>query len=211
MKESPILFSGPMVRAILEGRKTQTRRVIKFPKHTYDPIGEASWIKSVHQDGGGNWVAWSTAEPGLAEFTKKAYPNGEGFKCLYGVPGDRLWVRETFAEAGHDLITYKADGTTRQVDRELDNKTSQWRPSIFMPRWASRITLEITSIGVQRLQDITEADAIAEGVTLPSNPVTMYPGIYRDAYAHLWDSLNAKRGHSWATNPWAWVIEFRKV
>ena len=87
MKEQPILFSGEMVRAILEGRKTQTRRVIKFPRQKLDP--DISWIKSVHQDGKGNWIGWSFESEDLADQTKRLYPNGEGFPCPYGQPGDK--------------------------------------------------------------------------------------------------------------------------
>lgn len=120
MAEYPILFNGEMVRAILDGRKTMTRRVIRFPKGTFRP--NVDWVRSVHEDGGGNWVAWSTDEPGLAEFTKQAYPYGEGFRCPYGQPGDTLYLRETWriaswdAENGDWKIQYKADMATRQFD-----------------------------------------------------------------------------------------------
>jgi len=160
--EHPILFSGPMVRAILEGRKTQTRRVVKIPLHGEE---DASWVKSIHQDGGGNWIAWSTDAPATAEFTKKAYPNGEGFKCPYGQVGDRLWVRETFVlnrdadKKGQPPCFYRADWNAVGYENSSPSK-----PSIFMPRNFSRITLEITNVRVGRLQEISQADAIAEGL-----------------------------------------------
>jgi hypothetical protein len=148
MKERPILFSAPMVRAILDGRKTQTRRVIKEKLMR----GEGAHVNN----------------------------------CQYGKPGDRLWVRETFCY--HDYLArylYKADGVTGV----------KWKPSIFMPRIASRIMLEITGIRVERLQDISEEDAIAEGWPKSS-----------DWYRSLWESINGQG--SWVLNPWVWVIEF---
>lgn len=219
-KEHPILFSGPMVRAILEGRKTQTRRVVRIPLHG-EP--DASWVKSIHQDGGGNWVGWSIDAPATAELTKKAYPNGEGFKCPYGRVGDRLWVRETFALL-NDLRTkdpgvyalqvggfFRAEHPTGLYND--DGSDLMWRPSIFMPRRLSRLTLEITNIRVERLQQISEADAIAEGVDLVSmKDVPRQATLSRRAdYKQLWDKINAKRGYSWASNPWVWVVEFKRL
>jgi len=176
MKERPILFSGQMVRAILEGRKTMTRRVIK-PQ----PVG-----------------AW--AAPGKTA-------------CPYGQPGDRLWVRETFAtlcpgsyeeekpRAGaHQDIRYKA--SDRMADCSADIRGYRWRPSIFMPRWASRINLEITAVRVERVKDISINDAHAEGMT-----GTHTLGDFRE----LWDSINSKRGHGWDANSWVWVVEFKRV
>jgi hypothetical protein len=186
MKERPILFSAPMVRAILEWRKTQTRRVIN--RHPLIDCGMSdAYIK--HPD---NHV--------IAD-------------CKYGRPGDRLWVRETFSQTGRDLITYRADNITRQLDFLLDTwLSSAWRPSIFMPRWASRITLEITGVRVERVQEITHNDACIEGA--PSDPELNNRGtgsIYIDWYADLWDKLNAKNGYSWASNPLVWVISFSVV
>lgn len=126
-------------------------------------------------------------------------------------PGDRLWVRETWYCAGVDEsdgypVRYR-EGATVQEDVSIS-----WRPSIFMPRWASRITLEITGVRVERLQDITEEDAKEEGVP----PMIFSDGgygkpDYRDGFRQLWDSINAKRGFGWDVNPWVWVIEFRRV
>ena len=173
MKERPILFSAPMVRALLAGTKTQTRRIIK-PQH----------LAFFNQD----------AAAMLSDWNERPLP--------YGQPGDRLWVRETFGhfECNQHFkpgcnVYYRADGNCLELE--------PWRPSIHMPRWASRITLEITSVRVERLQDISEADAIAEGVyTDPACPAY-------DAYAQLWDEINGLG--SWEANPWVWVIEFRRL
>lgn len=208
IKERPILFSAPMVRAILKGRKTQTRRVIKFPKHSYTP--DTSWIKSVHEDGGGNWVAWSNDGPQHAAFTKKQYPNGEGFRCPYGKAGERLWVRENFYVLGWlrgklikpEPIHYAAD-----IANSSEAEDYTLRPSIFMPRWASRILLGVTGVRVERLQDISEEDAEAEGVDfIPLAPAAL---THRTAYAGLWNKINNKT--PWASNPWVWVVEFKRL
>ena len=152
MKERPILFSGEMVRAILDGRKKQTRRVVK-----------------------------------LATF-----PNI--FKCPYGKPGDRLWVRETFMPMPH----LNAKVFYRATDRLVGGR---WRPSIFMPRALSRITLEITAIGCEPLNDISENDACWEGIQIPEDHD------YIGAYRNLWESINGVG--SWEKNPWVWVIVFK--
>lgn len=202
MKERPILFSGEMVKAILDGRKTQTRRVMK-PQPI---IGEGGSMVDL-----GN--GWAVLDGIMA---------GE-WNCPYGKPGDRLWVRETWRAGGiyadimkiadlnpaaDEHIHYRAD--------EQDSGVDVWRPSIHMPRWASRITLEVTDIRVERVQDISETDVGAEGIestlTDPNtgNVVERCPGD-RWAFAGLWDSINAKRGYSWESNPWVWVVEFKRV
>jgi hypothetical protein len=217
MSERPMIFSGDSVRAILDGRKTQTRRVIKFPVEKLAISKDKSWIKAVYQDGGGNWIGWSCDSPDLAEFTKKAYPSGEGFRCTYGVPGDRLWVRETWKEIidqglGHNSVVYRAsDGAW------LGEK---WRSPIFMPRWASRITLKIINIRAERLQEISELDAISEGIEKINNHPHWawkdYTGNGQDlspifSYQSLWDTLNAKRGYPWESNPFVWVIGIKRI
>lgn len=171
MTERPILFSGEMVRAILEGRKTQTRRVMKPQPDTEFPC---------------------------------VYDR----ECLYGIPGDRLWVREAFSIYDHPegpVCFYKAD---HPQDEYL-----KWRPSIHMPRWVSKILLEITDIRVERLKDISEEDAKAEGVVIGVEEfkVTGTDRPYKLAYSLLWDLINAKRGFGWDVNPWVWVIEFKRV
>jgi hypothetical protein len=173
MKDSPILMSGPMAKAILEDRKTMTRRVVK-PQ-------PASWVQELS-----NWY-----QDGMPE-------------CPYGIPGDRLWVRETFSarrtingKIHNDMpVIYRADGG-------LADASCGWRPSIFMPRWASRITLEITDVRVERLQEITEEDCISEGLKL-------LQGGIRSEFAVLWDSINGKT-YPWASNPWVFVIAFRRL
>jgi hypothetical protein len=197
VKERPILFSAPMVRALLEGRKTQTRRVVKFrvtgpnPPQTLDFYDGDKWKGTCHEDG----------------------RSGNALKlCPYGVPGDRLWVRETWSMAKscnvHEPF-YRADGEAsgRQTTLSYHEREARWRPSIFMPRWASRITLEVTDVRVERLQEISEADALAEGAKQhqDKDPDYGYAGWYRA----LWESINGP--DSWAANPWVWVIEIKRV
>lgn len=227
MRERPILFSGPMVRAIMSGTKNQTRRIVKFGKHERWPED----LRSAHQDGQGNWIFWDADTPDLAEFTKKAYPNGGGYPCPYGIPGDSLlWVRETWAtnydldhvkpsnlEPYHHLtpIYYKADGPNLHNGYELGYLAKSWRPSIYMPRWASRLTLEVTGVRVERVQDISEADAIAEGVEswaaayCSRNPENKLDPV--EYFGLLWNSINSARGYGWENNPWVFVVEFRRI
>lgn len=183
-RERPILFSGPMVRAILEGHKTQTRRVVRWPFSGQPNADE--------MDNAGDCVT--------------IIARGKFVKCPFGEVGDRLWVRETFA-------TYSGDGGTSgllyRADPMFDTTTVfdwTWKPSIHMPRWASRLSLEITQVRVERIQDITEEDAQAEGRTLQDFG-SGGPGYF----PHTWDALNAKRGFSWEANPWVWVIGFGVV
>jgi len=196
MKERPILFSAPMVRAILEGRKTMTRRVIKNP----DLIKEVCDGIPMFEDSFGNWHETAT-------------------RCPYGQPGDRLWVRETFdyGLSTKSGIAYRAtskwedfeDGTPKDFDE------IKWKPSIHMPRWASRLTDEITAIRVERLQDISEEDALAEGVERFTSGWKNYtdPTVCcqtaRASFFTLWESINGPG--SWNANPLAWVIEFKMV
>ena len=196
-KERPILFSAYMVRAILEGRKTQTRRVIK-----HVPAGTAH--------------IWNDGAEWNVENAAKALWVG-ALRCPYGQPGDRLWVRETWQQFG-DTFAYFA------TDTDVFPET-KWRPSIHMPRAASRILLEITDIRAQRLHDITEADAIAEGLhsVIPNGgPNTVYhdyqTGIWLSpkmlnnpiaSYRTLWEKINGSG--SWEQNPWVWVISFTPI
>lgn len=186
MKERPILFSGEMVRAILDGRKTQTRRVVK-PQP--------------------NLLRWCPIQSGRYDGWDDEH--GNPYPCPYGVPGDQLWVRETCLihckprrlEPKGEVV-YKADFP--------DEATAEpgWNPSIFMPRWASRIQLEITNIRVERVQNISIPDAVAEGIRVITDPECPEPD---ERYRVLWDTINAKRGYSWETNPWVWVIEFKRI
>lgn len=242
VRERPILFSGAMVRAILDGTKTQTRRVVK-PQPNAGPNGEMV-------DLGGGW--------GLLDGDL----SGE-WRCPYGAPGDRLWVRESWQDV-HPLqadgrysqegragipgpppvayrTIYRADGEYARLHfqreaplhpyRELcsgsscerdhvhpEERYTGWCPSIHMPRWASRLTLEITDVRAERVQAISEADARAEGVERHDDDGATYYGPFGKGHAsavvefrRLWDSLNAARGHGWDANPWVWAITFRRL
>ena len=191
MKERPITFTAPEVRAILEGRKTQTRRVVN-PQP----------LKGV--------CACPYCASGFAHLDTTAMPDGKhGCSCqeirkTYGTEGDRLWVRETHAQA---LI---ADGKASILGFRATAgamwKETKWRPSIHMPRWASRVTLEITNVRVERLQDISETDAISEG----TEGGGAHPDFWVGAFAEAWDA-NHKSSHAWETNPWVWGITFKRV
>jgi hypothetical protein len=212
--ERPIIFSGAMVRAILEGRKTHTRRVVK-------PQPEGPFSLWPNDD---SHLEWSDV------VTNTDYYVACGL-CPYGKPGDRLWVRETFNVGWLDggKVLYRADGGSAKEAGYPSEPV--YKPSIHMPRWASRLTLEIASVKVERVQDISEADAIAEGVETDKHGCTFYaPGVlYTDisgqqargikpfrrakqAFEDLWESINRDReGCSWYENPWVWVIEFRRA
>ena len=205
-----------MVRAILDGIKTMTRRVI-----TPQP-GDKIWE---HQFPSGIW-GW------MSNLSHK-YGMSTAHLCPYGGVGDRLWVRETWywncvnpiesepLEHRSSFIAYRADGEFAEQFQNWE-KDDKWRPSIFMPRWASRITQEITSLRVERLQDITWEDTHKEGILRfdrdnpdPTNSGMGYnrgasglPMRYESiaAFMDLWDSINAKRGYGWERNPWVWVI-----
>ncbi len=206
MKERPIIFNGEMVRAILEGRKTMTRRVVKPPFE-------------IHPNG---YITRRQGDERLCPYI-----------CPYGQPGDRLWVRETFNWSGDnellpgephkkcpertgytsDNVVWAADG----YDEHPQYGKALWRPSIHMPRWASRITLEIVSVRVERVQEISERDAMREGIIQLSGA-----GLWKDyqcdktgfaypsqSFRSIWDSIYAQRGFAWSANPWVWVIEFK--
>jgi hypothetical protein len=201
-RERPILFTGPMVHAILEGRKTQTRRAMKpQPERIPGMQGRMRWEK------GGRFVAWT---PGIHDGPVSYSP--------YGEPGDKLWVREAWCRAEQDWeAVYRADMADHEIQEEAKVRRqcpqlcrdyqNGWRASIFMPRWASRITLEVTGVRVQPLNDICRADIIEEGAPNPGGP--QREGAYHRWYRDLWESING--AGSWALNPWVWVIEFRRV
>lgn len=215
MKEIPILFSGEMVRGILEGRKTQTRRVVK---------PQPQLISGRFEFSGNQEDAWPEPQVWLA-----LTPSGKFglnrppyYRCPYGAPGYQLWVRETWCQY-IDVMSGKREDV-RLAYRATDEMQfpMKWRPSIHMPRWASRITLEVTRVRVERLQEISEEDLKAEGLALPSPYIGVGFGgeviesehIDKDPwhwFAELWDSLNAKRGYGWEANPWVWVIEYKRV
>lgn len=197
MKKRPILMSAPMVRALLDGSKTQTRRALRMPH--------------------GLWETSSSGD--LVPIPAS---------CPYGKPGDRLWVRE--AHAIVPRTAYRCSEGVEQVLRPDDDHDAaiyregwtrsrsgfSWRPSIHMPRWASRITLEITGVRVERLQDISEADAMAEGICKYDNGTFGLddPGACMGtsaiiAYMRLWEHINGPG--SWEANPWVWVVSFRRI
>lgn len=180
MKERPILFSAPMVRAILERRKTQTRRALK-PKF---PL-----VDVIPAPGKKRGVEWYGAKQVPLQEEGDAYR----FRCRLGAPGDRLWVRETWGEfrSRPGFPVYRAD------DPLALGASNPWRPSIFMPRAYSRLTLEIQRVRCQRLNDISLADTRAEGVRSKSE------------YALLWDSINGDGAYM--ANPWVWAIDFRII
>lgn len=210
MRERPILFSGPMMRAILDKRKTQTRRPVK-PQ----PVAVAN----------GTTMPWDGDPEDLFRLLEKI-----GRTCPYGAPGDRLWLRETWAAltpgsyedsprpAPGDVMRYRAS----EPDYDAHTRGHRWRPSIHMPRWASRITLEVTAVRVERLQEISEADARAEGSdclisdntteadrSLLDLPLYENGSPYRNGFALLWESINGDG--SWDANPWVWVVDFTRT
>lgn len=225
IEEHPILFNGEMVRSLLLGQKTQTRRVVK-PQPNHRPI-LAAYGLTIGADptkDGSEWLDADSIKPGIP------------MKCPYGKIGDLLWVRETWAAdcafdrlAPSDIpndssLLYLADGeSTGIVAFDWGKK----RPSIFMLRWASRIVLEVVDVRIERLNDISEADAKSEGVgaidcvDLDDNDLDLIIDLplkaqhrgwkYRNGFAALWDSINAKQGLGWEANPWVWVIEFEVI
>lgn len=253
VKEKPILFSGSMVRAILDGRKTQTRRLVTPAagrQSTWldiDLLSRSPRAKMAVLDDGRNGAQF--AHP-LAGQTIDGLVHDEWsplgwVPCPYGAAGDHLWVKETFAPAdrwadGYDrddptLVAYAADGKVLNVEDGADKwlydgwehymhwhalKERKWKPSIFMPRWASRITLRVTGVRVERLQAITRADARAEGVTSldayhdyldHADAIGVGTGdAEQKVFASLWDSINGHRA-PWDSDPWVWVINFERV
>ncbi len=219
----PILFKSDMVRAILEGRKTETRRIFKK-----QPTGLFQRI--AHTLGYPASLGWLRAG-----FGEKEDPNF--YKCPYGRVGDRLWVRETVCIAPRNwappdqcisdddgyyhFVKYRATDPDEDVMRDYKLK---WTPSIFMPRWASRIILEITEISVERVKDITDTGCVNEGLIQDwdgSHHWYQFPEGHKEfnsasqnpkyAFRLLWDSINEKRGYSWQSNPWGWVIKFKLI
>jgi hypothetical protein len=215
IKEQGLLFSTPMMLALVNGTKSMTRRSIKPAPPVW-----ASHVRVVGPD----QFCWTDSAEATDHWPEKP------MACFYGRPGDLLWARETWRceiKAGQVVIHYQADNATRAIDltvldehelvqvRRWAGKKTGWNPSIHMPRWASRVTLEITAVRPERLQEISEEDAIAEGVGGDfGNYTSFQPDIPSFAYAKnsyrsLWESL-AGPG-SWNANPWLWVIEFRKI
>jgi len=209
MRERPIILNSEMVKAVLDGRKTQTRRIVK--------LNDSGRVKFHGRQ-------WHIDDYNVA------------IACPFGEVGDRLWVRETWSEDfanyyPNDRVWYAANDDRRMDIEVVDGVRGifspesnvhvpfRWRPSIHMPRWASRITLEITGVRVERLQDISEADARSEGIKLAGDLLPEYPETYLTpngdfatatvAFQRLWQSIYGDE--SWDSNPWVWVIEFKRV
>jgi len=238
MKERPILFNGEMVRAIQDGRKTQTRRVVapawkpfkRECEEGWETPWATVWVSGTWHTWDGDGVGGENADEHPISKAKEEAALAairQGFYlCPFGQPGDRLWVREAWAALDSDWkvvprpmdlkggpwphVAYFADHADRKGDGPAN--PIAWRPSIHMPRWASRITLEVVCVRVERLQDITEEDATAEGAVVGQ----YYPGSEeppfscREAFRDLWNSV-AKPGATWADNPWVWVVEFKPI
>ncbi|BEM02898.1 hypothetical protein SM14VA4_04700 [Serratia marcescens] len=243
MKERPVIFNGEMVRAILDGRKTQTRRVMKVQPES-SGFGLRFITESLNNRDTGKYF-WSQSDAcGINR------PRSKPFACPFGQVGDRLWVRETWGVVSHDFdeneriidwvpdrpataihempfgngyysghAIYAADGEFTWGDDDGHGERSCWKPSIHMPREACRILLEITAVRVERLNDISEEDAKAEGVKPAGDMLPDYPDTFltpkgdfataKVAFQRLWQSIYGEEG--WAANPWVWVIEFRRV
>ena len=232
MKEHPLLMKGSLVRATLEGRKTQTRRPIKCGcNHLHkggNPVklfGDWSLSRPPHQYAGGDLYYWRGKRPELGDWIETVQTDVDDcltsrVPCTLGQAGDRLWVRETWTAAMHepkgpDDCLYRADDN-RGVE---DLAEAKWTPSIHMPRWACRLVLPLVSVRVERVQDITEEDAKAEGV----ERISAGPGwecwmgygpsssckTARDSYRSLWISIYGEE--SWDANPWVWVAEWDHI
>lgn len=214
MRELPMLFSTEMVQAILDGRKTMTRRLVKpqpiWKEKDNTSLSCAGWSWERKK----NYVAmdsWPFAESFARELVKH---------CPYEI-GDRLYVRETWQNfclnrntmpncfAGHSEYCFKASLNDATYGCCREGGCKKWHPSIHMPKSAARIWLEVTNIRVEMLQDITEEDAISEGLRIGIGGQPYFS--CRDAFIALWNNLNAKRGYGWDLNPFCWVIEFRRV
>ena len=233
-RSRPILFSGEMVRAILDGRKTQTRRVVKpQPANGCEYVINGAGTMAIHRG--------VVPRPVLVPLAKPKHEHVHCLPCPYGQPGDELWVREAWRPLylGYDYcdVEYRADAPTR-IERACFGERSReqahlfgeksgwgmsWCTPIHMPRWASRLTLRITDVRVERVQDISHDDAELEGVDMHDSMT--YAGevtqVYscagftgnspRDVFAQIWDSINAARGHGWDANDWVWALTLERI
>lgn len=234
MKERPIIFNAEMVRAILDGRKTQTRRLVpawQLPKHYPDNTENPryNWMATAQRHRRWGYGVFGETEEACAKELSEMAP------CPFGSAGNRLWVRETWGVVSHDFdeneqiidwvpdrpataihempfgngyysghAIYAADGEFTWGDDDGSGEKSCWKPSIHMPRKACRLVLEITDVRVERLRSMSQQDARAEGVIAASGP--MEAGL---AFRQLWESIYG--ADSWQANPWVWVIEFKRV
>lgn len=214
-RERPIIFSAPMVRAILEGRKTQTRRVVKPQPFVCEP------------DANGNvYACWSDKPWPRVKPTMDELLLDMRHRCPYGAPGDVLWVREAWCwfpsnapDGMGENVYYRANPNNQSngATETMARNGVRWRSPIHMPRWASRLSLRVTDVRVQRLQEISEEDAKAEGVQpidiaamLHGEPVGGGAISARQCFEVVWDTINGKRA-PWASNPWVWAVSFERI
>jgi len=222
VKERGMIFNGEMVRAILDGRKTQTRRIVKGVPESHDFHG---WVMSSTSAKDEGKACWAVGKSPLLNQPIRMH-------CPFGAVGDRIWVRETWADVNHDgcpAVAYRADGEVRDLNEDdgdendpnlekywfaawypdlVSGTEGNWTPSIHMPRWASRITLEITDVRVEQLASISQEDAGKEGY--PANPEPYGGSMDKWLwFRQLWDGIYPDQ--SFKHNPWVWVIEFKVV
>lgn len=210
VKERPIIFSGPMIRAILEDRKTHTRRVVNWPIKTKSDGGKIRLFPR-NDERNIDEINWLLQQRSSYPLRKIITP--------YGQPGDRLWVRETFGIEPERYVQpslntpyggrFEEEVFYRADDPNLPGM--KWKPSIHMPKKYARLWLEIIDIRVERVQDISEEDAGCEGVET-ATPQEATGARYKPAFRDLWDSINGKKPSClWDENPWVWVVEFKRV
>ncbi len=230
MKERPILFSGPMVNEILADRKVQTRRIIRCAcnsMHNGRLIGDWALSEPPRKWDGEErlWRFRGTNRPEIGDWIESCQTAVDDHvmspvRCPYGQPGDRLWVRECWTledlPGDGERLIWRSDMAASWRSERSDvfylpssYQPERWRPSIHMPRWASRINLEVTGVRVERLQDITEADARAEGVFAMPLPPRSKSTPYRASFKALWEEINGPG--SWDLNPWVWVVSFARL
>lgn len=209
MKERPIIFDAESVRGILAGAKTQTRRVVTpQPEPASDVcyLVDKMFFPNIKDE-----LEMAYARIQFPDNIADVIETSE--RCPYGYQGDRLWVREAWyvqpelwqVDHGPQPVEYAECSPREQVEDYV------LKPAMFMPRWASRITLEVAAVRVERLQEISDEDVRSEGLFMPERETTCYEGMWQDAFRSRWDAINAERGWPWAFNPWVWVVEFRLV
>ena len=200
MKETGLMFKAPLVRAILDRSKTQTRRLVKLQPAPNTP-----------HDGGTKWIAHDGLHVPVGSVGHLSLRDKQGIRCPMGQPGDRIYVRETFAmddNGDYEWPVYRADGSPLPV-LPPSRGPSRWKPAIHMPKAQARTWLEITGVRVERLQDISEVDCRAEGAHggHGSIPGYAYSATPQEHFQHIWEST----GGDWAANPCVWVIDFKQI